>query len=323
MKLSQKTLPGMTECIFSPGLLDGNSPLILRNGEIGQFGQDRHLASHIPSPVSEKPSPTNATCGQKCSDSCETESLSSRLANRLRARLDSVGSMEYATTWKQKATKSGRQYWEHSASARRTSDRDCIGWPTAAASDGTRGGVKTDNMSGTSLTQIAAAAPWPSPMSGDHTGGKIPPSLLNRKNITKLKQAVAIVPWSTPQANDSEKRGCPSLISGQQKCLPVQAQLSSWGTPRVTTNNGIPSPLCTGNGSRLEDQASTAIGAIPESSIAQTASLGVLDAAFSRWLQGFPEQWDQASPNFQSWCDVQDQIASADSVGMATPSVCP
>jgi len=29
---------------------------------------------------------------------------------------------------------------------------------------------------------------------------------------------------------------------------------SSWGTPRVTTNGGSPSPQCTGNGSRLEDQ---------------------------------------------------------------------
>lgn len=29
----------------------------------------------------------------------------------------------------------------------------------------------------------------------------------------------------------------------------------SWGTPRVTTNGGSPSPQCTGNGSRLEDQA--------------------------------------------------------------------
>lgn len=29
---------------------------------------------------------------------------------------------------------------------------------------------------------------------------------------------------------------------------------SSWGTPMVTTNGGSPSPQCTGNGSRLEDQ---------------------------------------------------------------------
>ena len=30
---------------------------------------------------------------------------------------------------------------------------------------------------------------------------------------------------------------------------------TAWGTPRVTTNGGIPSPQCTGRGSRLEDQA--------------------------------------------------------------------
>ncbi len=32
----------------------------------------------------------------------------------------------------------------------------------------------------------------------------------------------------------------------------------SWGTPRVTTNAGHPSPQCTGKGSRLEDQAALA-----------------------------------------------------------------
>ena len=31
----------------------------------------------------------------------------------------------------------------------------------------------------------------------------------------------------------------------------------NWGTPRVTTNSGIPCPESTGNGSRLEDQAGT------------------------------------------------------------------
>ena len=33
------------------------------------------------------------------------------------------------------------------------------------------------------------------------------------------------------------------------------ARLEAWGTPRVTTNGGCPSPQCTGKGSRLEDQA--------------------------------------------------------------------
>lgn len=33
---------------------------------------------------------------------------------------------------------------------------------------------------------------------------------------------------------------------------------SGWGTPRVTTNGGCPSPQCTGKGSRLEDQAALA-----------------------------------------------------------------
>ena len=42
---------------------------------------------------------------------------------------------------------------------------------------------------------------------------------------------------------------------GQKKQIGLENYVRDWGTPRVTTNGGHPSPQCTGKGSRLEDQA--------------------------------------------------------------------
>lgn len=55
----------------------------------------------------------------------------------------------------------------------------------------------------------------------------------------------------------TRRRGDYSLR--QKLGLPTGASGSLfWGTPRVTTNGGSPSPQCTGNGSRQEDQAGAA-----------------------------------------------------------------
>ena len=56
--------------------------------------------------------------------------------------------------------------------------------------------------------------------------------------------------WPTARAEDSEScgnhPGATDSLTGATR---------NWGSPRVTTNGGNPSPQCTGNGSRLEDQA--------------------------------------------------------------------
>ena len=61
-------------------------------------------------------------------------------------------------------------------------------------------------------------------------------------------------------------------------------------------------------------------GLITESPNSATAGKGVLDAAFSRWLQGYPATWDEASPNYGEWLNVQDRIALAGCRATAMPS---
>jgi hypothetical protein len=57
----------------------------------------------------------------------------------------------------------------------------------------------------------------------------------------------------------------------------------------------------------LQDQATLATGAITKSFPAGTGSRGVLDAAFSRWLMGFPQAWDSLSPGFDKW-ELMQQV---------------
>lgn len=91
-------------------------------------------------------------------------------------------------------------------------------WPTATSTDS-----KSSGAAGYSTD------------SGRHSG-------------TTLTDATKM--WPTVRSEDSESCG-----NHPEATDSLTGATANWGTPRVTTNSGIPSPQCTGNGSRLEDQA--------------------------------------------------------------------
>jgi hypothetical protein len=89
--------------------------------------------------------------------------------------------------------------------------------------------------------------------------------------VYDVKKAAA-ADWQTPTAMNANGNGYQrqkdgsviATLTGQTGAASMPA---NWGTPRVTTNGGHPSPQCTGKGSRLEDQA-----AVEQQSIATPAS---------------------------------------------------
>lgn len=52
-------------------------------------------------------------------------------------------------------------------------------------------------------------------------------------------------------------------------------------------------------------------GLISLSDGSEVISGGVLNPASSRWCMGFPLGWDEASPNYADWCEVQERIANS------------
>lgn len=78
---------------------------------------------------------TSGTYGRTSIGLSKTEDLQLSLVSKLRLRTDLAGSTLYKLTWKERVTPAGRSIPALRASAHRTSDRDCIGWPTPTTRD--------------------------------------------------------------------------------------------------------------------------------------------------------------------------------------------
>lgn len=101
--------------------------------------------------------------------------------------------------------------------------------------------------------------------------------------------------WATPQASDPVE-GRRTDLDSPQKCLGRDVKLlGSWPTPQLsdTTGGGQAKRAMgeTRHGSNLNDFGMLAIG-----SPAETGKPGQLNPAHSRWLQGFPAEWDACAP---------------------------
>ena len=81
--------------------------------------------------------------------------------------------------------------------------------------------------------------------------------------------------------------------------------LSGWATPTSVDAAGRTHTYSSGN---HDKRALCLPGQVLLTSPAPMASRGVLNPAHSRWLMGFPSEWDRCSPHFDHWEKVQSKL---------------
>lgn len=267
----QKTFWDMSSATFSQALRVGRSLLDSQDGR-DQCGPPPARASRSRAQGKDWESETRAIYG-RCFDAwLAGADLQFALANRLRQRLDVNGSPECVLTWRDWDMPLGPPICALRASARRTYGSGCFGWRTPTAAEKVRSKKFAE-------------------------GREVGPQEL--------------VGWSTPQTHDTRKRGNRDNPAGGGGCLALDADLVGWVSPtaRDHSRGGLP-PRPQDTGIPLSQQVSGMHGMTSESSSAETGRSGVLAPEFSRWLMGFPEAWDRASPGYEAWRRMQDAIES-------------
>ena len=256
---AQATLWDIPSAISSPVSEDGPKPCASPDGQtIGPSGPAPVRASRSAARGKAKARPTKGTSGQSSPASSASVALQSSLESRLRERFGTDGSMEYSQTWRQRATPAGRQYWAHTASARRTSASDCTGWPTPTALTCTDG---HQNGSCRYTETVKELAGWPTASSRDwkDTPGMATtgtnPDGTERKRLDQLPRVATLAGWGTPRASDG-----------------------THGGPNQDDPSALPRQVA---------------GMTPDGTSVETASTAGfrLNPHFSRWLMGYPPEW--------------------------------
>ena len=170
------------------------------------------------------------------------------------------------------------------------------------------------NGAGLTLGAAAAAAGWPTPRAQDSKHGPATEWELTTSHAgtrDSLRVKAALSGWTTPMASDGERghslnealkraRGekRPSgATRGQQ--LGEDAMLAGWATPTArdwkSEKATLDYDLKRQAHSRGKPLGFQAIGTVSLSP-AQTEKRGALNPALSRWLMGYPTEWDDCAP---------------------------
>jgi hypothetical protein len=301
----QMTLEDLFGLDSSRVLEDGKGLYSLPTGrQTEKYGMVHVPASPSVWPAWAKAPTTSAICGRSSDVSLRTATLQSSLESRLRARMDVNGSPEYVLTWKHWDMALGVPICALRASQRRTSGKDCSGWPSPAVQNADGGPNPLGNVGEHFTLQTAAVmAGWPTPRHGKVTSEELE-SWQKRQQDGKvatmpLGLVAQIAGWCSPMAQDGSRGGMPPRPHDTGVPLSQQAALAGWATPSARDHKSDSSQLTSeelygAKGRPLSRQAweTGATTGYP----AAMEKRGVLNPDLPRWLMQFPAEWLLCAP---------------------------
>lgn len=175
-----------------------------------------------------------------------SERLQEALNQSLEQQLSRFGSMEYRLTLSLHSTPSQRRIFRLRASAHPISGRDCTGWPSPTAQDGSRGSLPPRaHDTGVPLSQMVVASGWTTPSATDgERGGQMTEAMTG----SSLTQQSRLAGWPTPNTPSGGRSMSPDKMDITGKTLDGRKHtaslehavkfVSGWPSPKATNGHG-------------------------------------------------------------------------------------